>query len=104
MKIGNIEKTKRKLTIFDKERPVGIQLYGKEVEPMVEAAKIAEASKFGGLFSLLWHNSRLTEYEYPGVQEFYKELLGQIVEKNPPVFTGEELIKLKMKNCSNSDF
>ena len=42
--IRDIEKTKRKLTIFDKERPVGIQLYGKEVEPMVEAAKIAEAS------------------------------------------------------------
>ena len=42
--IRDVEKTKRKLTIFDKERPVGIQLYGKDVDAMVEAAKIAEAS------------------------------------------------------------
>ena len=59
---------------------------------------IDEAHKFGGLFSLLWHNSRLTEYEYPGVQEFYKELLEQIVEEKPAVFTGEEFIKLKVEN------
>ncbi len=34
----------QKLEIFDYERPVGIQLYGHLVEPMVEAAKIAEQS------------------------------------------------------------
>ena len=31
-----------KLTIRDEERPVGIQLYGRDVEAMVEAAKIVE--------------------------------------------------------------
>lgn len=40
--IRDIESTKRKLTILTQERPVGIQLYGKEVDAMVEAAKIAE--------------------------------------------------------------
>ena len=40
--IRSIEKTQRKLKIFDEERPVGIQLYGKDIDAMVEAAKIAE--------------------------------------------------------------
>ncbi|MGQ1785197.1 MULTISPECIES: tRNA dihydrouridine synthase DusB [unclassified Saccharicrinis] len=40
--VRSIEKTQRKLKIFDQERPVGIQLYGKNIEAMVEAAKIAE--------------------------------------------------------------
>ncbi len=42
--IRDVEKTKRKLTLLDDERPVGIQLYGKDVDAMVEAAKIAEAA------------------------------------------------------------
>lgn len=29
---------------LDYERPVGIQLYGHEIEPMVEAARVAEAA------------------------------------------------------------
>jgi tRNA-dihydrouridine synthase B len=33
----------KKLEIFDYERPIGVQLYGHLIEPMVEAAKIAEA-------------------------------------------------------------
>ncbi len=43
--IRSIEKTQRKLKIFDEERPVGIQLYGKDIEAMVEAAKIAEEAQ-----------------------------------------------------------
>jgi len=43
--IRDIEKTKRKLTIFDDERPVGIQIYGKDVDTMKEAALIAESSE-----------------------------------------------------------
>ena len=42
--IRDVEKTKRKLAIFDKERPVGIQIYGNVVNSMVEAAQIAELS------------------------------------------------------------
>lgn len=40
--IRNIDSTTRKLFIDDRERPTAIQIYGREVEPMVEAAKIAE--------------------------------------------------------------
>lgn len=42
--IRNISATTRKLTINEAERPVAIQIYGREVEPMVEAAKIVEAA------------------------------------------------------------
>jgi len=42
--IRNIDKTLRKITIEDNERPVGIQIYGHEIEPMVEAARIAQAA------------------------------------------------------------
>jgi tRNA-dihydrouridine synthase B len=38
------EKSVRKLDIFDFERPIGIQLYGHLIDPMVEAAIIAEAA------------------------------------------------------------
>ncbi len=43
--VRSIEKTEKKLTIFDEERPVGIQLYGKNIDAMVEAAKIAQEAK-----------------------------------------------------------
>ncbi|MCZ7601298.1 MAG: tRNA dihydrouridine synthase DusB [Ignavibacteriales bacterium] len=36
------EKTHKKLRISDEERLVGIQIYGGNLEPMIEAAKIAE--------------------------------------------------------------
>lgn len=42
--IRDIARTKAKLTILADERPVGIQLYGKETAAMVEAAQIAEAA------------------------------------------------------------
>lgn len=40
--IRHVNKTQAKLSISDEERPVAIQIYGREVEPMVEAAKICE--------------------------------------------------------------
>ena len=43
--IRNISRTKQKLTILENERPVAVQIYGKDVETMVEAAKIVEQSK-----------------------------------------------------------
>jgi nifR3 family TIM-barrel protein len=42
--IRNIAATTRKLHIEDAERPTAIQIYGREVEPMVEAAKMVEAA------------------------------------------------------------
>ena len=43
--IRNISATTRKLHIDPNERPTAIQIYGREVEPMVEAAKIVEAAR-----------------------------------------------------------
>lgn len=42
--IRNIASTTRKLAINDRERPAAIQIYGREIDPMVEAARIAEAA------------------------------------------------------------
>ena len=40
--VRDVKSTVRKLTIADEERPVGIQIYGRDVDAMVEAAKIVE--------------------------------------------------------------
>ena len=40
--VRSVKSTINKLTISDEERPVGIQIYGRSVEDMVEAAKIVE--------------------------------------------------------------
>lgn len=42
--IRDIPATTRKLSIDPAERPTAIQIYGREIEPMVEAAKIVEAA------------------------------------------------------------
>ena len=41
--IRSIKSTLAKMKIDDDERPVGIQIYGRDVESMVEAAKIVES-------------------------------------------------------------
>ena len=41
--IRSNKKTEKKLEITEQERPVGIQIYGGNLEPMIEAAKIAES-------------------------------------------------------------
>ena len=43
--VRNINSTTRKLTIDDRERPVAIQIYGREPEAMVEAARMVEQAR-----------------------------------------------------------
>ncbi len=43
--VRDIASTVRKLTIDDRERPVAIQIYGRDAESMVEAAKIVERAR-----------------------------------------------------------
>lgn len=43
--IRSVNKSVQKLTIHPDERPVAIQIYGRDVESMVEAAKIVEQAK-----------------------------------------------------------
>ncbi len=40
--IRSVNKTQQKLIVSDEERPVAIQIYGRDVESMVEAARICE--------------------------------------------------------------
>ncbi|MFV0470718.1 MAG: tRNA dihydrouridine synthase DusB [Paludibacteraceae bacterium] len=42
--IRNVKRTEQKLTLYDEEKPVAIQIYGKEIDAVTEAAKIAEAA------------------------------------------------------------
>lgn len=43
--VRDIKSTTRKLTIDDRERPVAIQIYGREPEAMVQAARIVEEAQ-----------------------------------------------------------
>lgn len=43
--IRSVKRTEQKLTIYEKERPVAIQIYGREADAVSEAAKIAETAK-----------------------------------------------------------
>ena len=43
--VRSVNATLRKLAISDEERPVGIQIYGRDVDSMVEAARIVEQAK-----------------------------------------------------------
>lgn len=52
-----------------------------------------EVQKFGGVFTLLWHNSFFDEDTYPGVTKFYETLLQRISEKEPENILGLELCK-----------
>lgn len=40
--IRKAAKSVQKLDIFESERPIGIQIFGSEIEPMIEAARVAE--------------------------------------------------------------
>ncbi len=43
--VRNVKRTEEKLTIYDEERPVAIQIYGRDADSVAEAAKIAEEAK-----------------------------------------------------------
>lgn len=43
--IRSVDKTQQKLNVAEEERPVAIQIYGRDVESMVEAARICEAAR-----------------------------------------------------------
>lgn len=43
--VRNVDKTLKKMEVLDEERPIAIQIYGRETDAMVEAAQIAEAAR-----------------------------------------------------------
>ncbi|MBI2259137.1 MAG: tRNA dihydrouridine synthase DusB [Flavobacteriia bacterium] len=42
--IREASKSKKKLDLFDNERPIGIQIFGSEIDSMIQAVKIAETA------------------------------------------------------------
>ncbi|ASB49101.1 polysaccharide deacetylase family protein [Alkalitalea saponilacus] len=70
-------------------RKVGLNGLNASVFKLIE-----EAERFGGVFSLLWHNCRLMDDEYPGVSEFYPKLLKDIMSKNPESVTGQQIMSV----------
>jgi peptidoglycan/xylan/chitin deacetylase (PgdA/CDA1 family) len=75
---------------------VSVLQYRKEGFPELHKLALhyaSEAKRFGGIFSLLWHNCRLSNIEYHGVTDFYESLLEEIVEEGGEGLPGEEIVK-----------
>lgn len=53
---------------------------------------VEEARKFGGFFSLLWHNCRMSDHDCPGVGSFYESLLGKIMQHGAESVTGSGIV------------
>ena len=56
-----------------------------------------ESKKFGGIFTMLWHNSFFDEYEFPGITAFYLSVLESINEESFESYTGKYLLS-KLSN------
>lgn len=54
---------------------------------------LEEVLKFGGVFSMLWHNCNLDEEEFPGINKMYAELLRNIVDSGFVPRTGLEVLE-----------
>ena len=50
-----------------------------------------EINRFNGLFTLLWHNDFFDEDRYPGISEFYANLLRMIKTYHPLSLSGKEI-------------
>lgn len=53
-----------------------------------------EIMRFGGIFSLLWHNSYFDEVKFPGITSFYINILSELHSDNFESLTGNELIDI----------
>lgn len=60
---------------------------------------IEEIIKFGGIFSILWHNNCLDELEMPGVRNFYSTLLSEIVKYKIECLNCKEILE-RLENSS----
>jgi hypothetical protein len=53
-----------------------------------------EVKRFGGIFSLLWHNSYFDEVKFLGITSFYSDILSELHSDNFESLTGNELIDI----------
>jgi hypothetical protein len=80
------------LVVMDKTLFTYRRLKFSDIVPVIDDL-IREVSSFGGIFSLLWHNCHFDEDEFPGITNFYTELLNRIMHNNIQSLTGEEIYK-----------
>ncbi len=62
-------------------------LFYSTLEPLLK-----EVEKFGGVFSLLWHNCNLDESLIPGINRAYEEILSKILKRGFIARNGCEII------------
>jgi hypothetical protein len=62
-------------------------LFYSTLEPLLK-----EVEKFGGVFSLLWHNCNLDESLIPGINRAYEEILSKILKRGFIAQNGCEII------------
>jgi hypothetical protein len=55
-------------------------------------ALLNEVEKFGGVFSLLWHNNYLDDLDMPGIRRFYRNFIETISERNGVAISSKEII------------
>lgn len=55
---------------------------------------IDEIRKFNGLFTLLWHNHYFDEHLYPGISNFYKQVIESIINLHSNTLTGNEILNI----------
>jgi len=53
---------------------------------------VREVQKFNGIFSLLWHNNFFEEMEFPGITDFYLDLLDYFKSLGMEGVTGKEIV------------
>ena len=58
------------------------------LEPLLD-----EVSSFGGVFSLLWHNSTFDEYKHPGILKFYEDLHLYFSQYSPLSLRGVDIVE-----------
>lgn len=59
---------------------------------------LSEVTKFNGVFSLLWHNCRLEEAVYPGINVVYHDILREIMLSGYISLTGQGTIDSFLTN------
>jgi hypothetical protein len=53
---------------------------------------INEVTKFSGVFTLLWHNGYFDEVRFPGIHQFYEDMLAEIAQCKPENMLGYQVI------------
>ncbi len=64
----------------------GWKYFSDSINTMVD-----ETMKFGGVFSLLWHNCRFDEKSFPGITDFYSKTIKSIHQKGAKGILGSEI-------------